>query len=83
MCARHVSAYDEFLPRIDTEFNPRAAPLSGFIPTVFPLADDSFEVLFAGNREEFGRFGLDAIDNLYSFVLECQCFQQFASLDER
>src|SRR6266699_1180417 len=40
-------------------------------------------MLRAHSREEFGRLSLHVIDNLYSLVLECQCFQQFTSLDKR
>jgi hypothetical protein len=83
MCARHVSAYDGFLPAIDTEFNPRACSFARLVEAVFSLADDSFEMLRTHSYEKLGRLGLDVIDNLYSLVLECQCFQQFASLDER
>ena len=83
MRARQVSAYDEFLPAVDTEFNPRACSFARLVEAVFPLADDSFEMLFAHGREKFGWLGLDVIDNLYSLFLECQCFQQFTSLDER
>jgi hypothetical protein len=83
MRARQVSTYDEFLPAIDTEFNPHACSFARLVEAVFPLADDSFEMLFAHSREEFGRLSLHVIDNLYSLVLECQCFQQFTSLDER
>ena len=62
--------------------DPRAAPRSGFIQTVFPLADDAFELLLTNRVEEFGRFSLNVIDDLDAFVPKRERFQQLSSFNE-
>jgi hypothetical protein len=62
--------------------DPRAAPRSGFVQTVFPLADDAFELLLTNRPEEFGRFSFNVIDDLDSLVLKRERFQQLSSFNE-
>jgi len=83
-CApRHVSADDEFLSAIDTEFNPRACAFARLVEAVFSLAHDSFEMLRTHSYEKLGRLGLDVINDLYSLVHLCndssQCHGELVS----